>query len=294
MNLWDNIKQTFRQGNFLVKLIYINIAVFVLLKLLMVGFRLFNVSGEFLTRYLAVPSDLTQLLYHAWTLLTYMFLHEGFFHLFFNMLCLYWFGKMFLLHFSEKQLLGLYLIGGFVAAAFYIIAYNLFPYYAPLLGTSLLLGASGSVMAVIVASAVKSPNSEMNLFLIGAVKLKYIAIVVVLISFFGITSDNGGGELAHLGGAFAGYLFALSLSKGRDITKGLNRFLDGIFTLFSPVKMKVSKKSKPRNSRMSDGDYNRNKVRNMAEIDRILDKIKASGYDSLTADEKRKLFDQGR
>ena len=295
MNLLENIQQTFRQGNTLIKLIYINAAVFVLFHLIVISLKLFNVPGDFLLQYLAVPADVTQVLYRFWTLLTYMFLHEGFFHLFFNLLCLYWFGKMFLMYFSEKQLVGLYLIGGFLAAAFYIIAYNIFPYYNSLIYSSLLMGASGSVMAIIVATAVKSPNSEMRLLLIGAVKLKYISVAVVLISFFGITSKNGGGELAHLGGAFAGYLFAVSLNKGRDMTKWLNSLIDGLFSLFRPKKMKVSKKSAHYNKpQMNDGDYNRNKAERMAEIDRILDKIKSSGYESLSAEEKRKLFEQGR
>ena len=295
MNLFENIQQTFRQGNTLIKLIYINIAVFVLFHLTIISLKLFNVSGDFLLQYLAVPADVTRLLYRFWTLLTYMFMHEGFFHLFFNMLCLFWFGKMFLMYFSEKQFVGLYLIGGFLSAAFYIIAYNLFPYYNSLIYTSVLLGASGSVMAIIVATAVKSPNSEMRLLLIGAVKLKYIAMAVVLISFFGITSKNGGGELAHLGGALTGYLFAVSLNKGRDITKWLNWLIDRLVSLFRPKKMKVSKKSTHYNRpKMNDGDYNKNKAERMAEIDRILDKIKSSGYESLNAEEKRKLFEQGR
>ena len=295
MNLFENIKQTFRQGNTLIKLIYINAAVFILFHLAIISLKLFNVSGDFLLQYLAIPADVTQLLYRFWTPLTYMFLHEGFLHLFFNMLCLYWFGKMFLMYFSEKQLVGLYLIGGFLAAVFYITAFNVFPYYHSSIYKSLLMGASGSVIAIIVAAAVKSPNSEMRLLLIGAVKLKYIAIAVVLISFFGITSENGGGELAHLGGALAGYLFAVSLNKGNDITKWLNWLIDRLFSLFRPQKMKVSKKSARYNKpQMNDGDYNRNKAERMAEIDRVLDKIKSSGYESLTAEEKRKLFEQGR
>jgi len=295
MNLFENIKQTFRQGNILVKLIYINVAVFVLFHLTIISLKLFNVSGEFLLQYLAVPANVTQLLYRIWTPLTYMFMHERFFHLFFNMLCLYWFGKMFLMYFSEKQLVGIYFIGGFLAAVFYIVAYNVFPYYNSLIYTSLLIGASGSVMAIIVATAVKSPNSEMRLLLIGAVKLKYIAIAIVLISLFGITSKNGGGELAHLGGALIGYLFAVLLNKGRDMTKWLNRLIDSLVSLFRPKKMKVSKKSAHYNRpKMSDSDYNKNKAERMAEIDHILDKIKSSGYESLNAEEKRKLFEQGR
>ncbi len=294
MNVWENLRETFRRGDASIKLIYINVAVFILLKFVAVLLMLFNLSGFYLMYYLALPADLPQLLHRAWTPISYMFLHESFFHVFFNMLCLFWFGRMFLMYFSEKQLFGLYIIGGLLAALFYILAFNLFPYYESVLSSALLLGASGSVTAVIVATAFRSPNAEMRLFLIGTVKLKYIAMALVLISFFGITSDNSGGELAHLGGAFAGYLFASFISKGRDITQGLNKIIDLLFTRFSRPKMKVSPKSKAYQKPMNDGDYNRNKAKRMEEIDRILDKIKASGYESLSAEEKRKLFEMKR
>lgn len=294
MNVWENLRETFRRGDASIKLIYINVAVFILLKFVAVLLMLFNLSGFHLMYYLALPADLPQLLHRAWTPISYMFLHESFFHIFFNMLCLFWFGRMFLMYFSEKQLFGLYIIGGLLAALFYILAFNLFPYYESVLSSALLLGASGSVTAVIVATAFRSPNAEMRLFLIGTVKLKYIAMALVLISFFGITSDNSGGELAHLGGAFAGYLFASFMSKGRDITQGLNKIIDLLFTRFSRPKMKVSPKSKAYGKPMNDGGYNRNKAKRMEEIDRILDKIKASGYESLSAEEKRKLFEMKR
>lgn len=294
MNVWDNIKTTFKKGDALIKLIYVNVGVFVLLKIAVILLKLFNISSSFILPWLAVPADLSMLLHRFWTPLSYMFLHEGFFHMFFNMLCLYWFGKIFLSVFSEKHLVGLYFVGGLAGALFYITAYNLFPYYAPLVPASILLGASGSIMAIITASAFKLPNMEMRFFLVGNVKLKYIAIIAILVSFFGITSSNGGGELAHLGGALTGYLFTTLLNKGTDITAWFNKIIDGIITLFRPRKLKVKKGKSGTNRKMSDAEYNMHKASNMAEIDRILDKIKESGYDSLSADEKRKLFEQKR
>ena len=293
MNVFDTIRQTFRQGNSLIKLIYLNVAVFLILKIILILFLLFNISSTFLLSYLAVPADLTQLFYRAWTPFTYMFLHEEFFHILFNMFALYWFGKIFLLFFSEKQLVGLYIFGGLMAALIYIIAFNSFPYYSPVLRQSLLLGASGSIMAIILATAFRSPNMEMQIVFLGSVKLKYIAIFYVLTSFFGITSSNGGGQLAHLGGALAGYLFVVSLRQGKDLTSGLNHILDAIFGLFRPRKLKVKhtmNKSKPQ---MSDAEFNANKARKMVEIDKILDKIKTSGYESLSPEEKKRLFEQG-
>lgn len=294
MNVWNNIKLTFRRGDALIKLIYANVGVFVLLKAIAILFKLFNISSGFILPWLAVPADLSLLLRRFWTPITYMFLHEGFFHLFFNMLCLYWFGKIFLSVFSERHLVGLYFVGGLTAALFYIAAYNIFPYYAPMVPASILLGASGSIMAIIVASAAKLPNMEIRLLLIGAVKLKYVAIIAVLVSFFGITSSNGGGELAHLGGALSGYLFISFLSKGTDITAWFNKIIDSVANLFHPKQMKVKKGKGTQNRKMTDEEYNMNKVKNMAEIDRILDKIKESGYDSLSAEEKKRLFEQGK
>jgi membrane associated rhomboid family serine protease len=294
MNIIDTIKNTFKQGNSLIKLIYINASVFILLKLTIIVLLLFNMSGNFILSYLAVPADLTQLIYRAWTPLTYMFLHEGFLHIFFNMFTLFWFGRIFLMFFSGKQLTGLYIIGGLLAALVYVGAYNLFPYYAGTLHRSILLGASGSIMAIIVATAFRSPDMELQVLFLGNIKLKYIAIFFVLTSLFGITSDNGGGELAHIGGALAGYIFFVSLRQGKDLTKGVSRILDAISNLFGPRRLKVRQNPNRRNPAMSDADYNINKARKMVEIDRILDKIKTSGYESLSVDEKKRLFEQGK
>jgi len=148
-------------------------------------------------------------------------------------------------------------------------------------------------MAIIVATAVQSPNMELQLLFLGNIKLKYIAIAAVLTSFFGITSNNGGGQLAHLGGALAGYIFIVSLRQGKDLTKGISKILDLINNLFRPGKLKVKTNSAYRKSSVTDAEFNVNKARKMAEIDRILDKIKTSGYESLSVEEKKRLFEQG-
>lgn len=293
MNPLENIFASFRQGNSLTRLIFINVVVFIILGFVEILLQLLKFPSAFVWAYLSLPAEFTQLLFRFWTPISYMFLHEGFFHLLFNMLSLYWFGKLFLMYFSEKQLVGLYLFGGLMGALLYVGAFNLFPYYAPILSQSLLLGASGSIMAIIVASAAQSPNMEMQLLFIGSVKLKYIALVAVLTSFFGITSSNGGGQLAHLGGALAGYYFVVSLRQGRDLTKGINWLLNFLANISTTRKLKV-KPNKSRTTPMSDAEFNVNKVRKIANIDRILDKIKTSGYESLTAEEKKRLFEQGK
>lgn len=293
MNIWDNLKITYKNGGMVVKLIYFNTVLFLLVSLVSVVFKLFAIHGVEYTTWFAVPSNLQQLLTHCWTLITYMFYHEQFFHIFFNMLVLYWFGKIFTMFYTEKQLLSLYIFGGLIAAIVYIAAYNLLPYYEAASYYSLLMGASGSIVAILVASAVKAPNMEIRLFLIGRVKLMWIAIITVLISFFGLTSNNGGGEMAHLGGALAGYLFVVFEKKDIDITAFINKVIDFFVNLFRP-RPKKKKATYYHAQKLSSEEYNQKKVNDEKEIDRILDKIKTSGYESLTAEEKRKLFEQKR
>ena len=292
MTFFENLKRIFRTGDSLIKLIFINSAVFLSLYIISLVFQLFNLSGSFALSYLAVPSDLTLLAYRFWTPLTYMFFHQDVLHILFNMLALYWFGKLFLMFFTEKQLVGLYLLGGILGSLFYLAAYNIFPFFAPVVHSGFLLGASGSIMAILLAVAIYSPNMEMQMLFIGRIKLIYIAIFYVLISLFGITSNNAGGQLAHLGGALAGYLFVVSLRRGTDLTRFFNVVLDSISNLFKPRRLKV-KRTGFSGRKMSDADYNANKAKKIAEIDRILDKIKTSGYESLSAEEKKRLFEQG-
>jgi len=294
MNAFEKLKRTFRQGNSLIKLIYINVSIFIVINVLDISLKLFKISPEInIADYLKVPSNVSLLLTQFWSVFSYMFLHESLSHIFFNMFSLFWFGRIFLLYFSEKQLVGLYVIGGLIAALTYVSAFNLIPFYSPLVQHTLLLGASGSIMAIIVATAFQSPNMELQLLFIGNVKLKYIAAIAVLTSFFGLTSNNSGGQLAHLGGALAGYLFVVSLRQGIDLSKGVSKILDIFSDLFRPKKLKVKPNPTYRKTKMTDAEFNTNKARKMAEIDKILDKIKTSGYESLSTEEKKRLFEQG-
>lgn len=293
MNIVDNLFQTFKQGSAYIRLIYLNVFVYLLIQIFIITTRLFNIDGEFIINLLALPADPFQIMRKPWTIITYMFLHRDFFHILFNMLALYWFGKLFQIYFTEKQLTGLYFIGGIIAGLIYILAYNIFPYFAGINEISILMGASGSILAIVVATAMQAPNLEMRMLLIGAVKLKYIAAGAVILSFFGITSHNAGGDIAHLGGALYGYFFVVSLRRGKDNTKFFSKFFDFLANLFKPRKLKVQYGSGPA-KKMTDAEFNMHKAATMAEIDRILDKIKASGYGSLTEDEKRKLFEQGK
>lgn len=292
MDIISDIKRTFKEGSALTRLIYINLGVFLILKIIAVFFFLGGFSFS-IDSWLSVPSVTEALIQRPWTPITYMFLHAGFLHLFFNIIGLYWFGKLFLHHFEGDKLLSVYLLGGLSGAAFYIISYNIFPAFNSVYG--LLMGASASVFAILVAIAFYDPDREIHLFFIGRFKLKYVAAFYVLLSVIQISSSNPGGNIAHLGGAFWGWFYISQLRKGNDMGAGfiklLNKLGDFFMGVFKPRNhMKVSYKKPPRD----DKEYNRQKNVKQDEINRILDKIGKSGYESLSKDEKEILFKQGK
>jgi len=287
MGIADELKQSFKSGNTLIKLLYINIAVFLAVKIIGVIFFLLSAEQTFsIANWLAVPADFSNLILKPWTIFTYMFLHVDFFHILFNMLWLYWFGVLFLSYFDEKKLLSLYLTGGLAGAALYILAFNIFPAFSEVLPVSFALGASASVIAIVIAVSVYAPDHTIHLLFLGPVKLKYIALVTIAIDILSIASSNAGGHIAHLGGALYGYLFVQQYKKGKNINKGFDRFMDKLFSLFKPKpKFKVTYK-RP----MTDIEYNKEKIKKQKDVDQILDKIAKSGYDSLTKKEKEILF----
>lgn len=294
-NFISELKNNFRRGNISLQLIYINIGIFVVTTLISVFLMLFNWDATFWLQYLELPAWLPLFLKQPWSLVTYMFLHAGALHLLFNMLWLYWFGQLFLSLYSSRHFRGLYILGGLCGGLLYMLAYNVFPYFSNYLYGSFLLGASASVLAIVVATAVRSPEYRVNFMFVGAVRLKYVALFVVLTDLLFVTSGNGGGHIAHLGGALAGWWFARSLQKGTDITGWINKVFDALsggIKLKRPAKkpkMKVEK-----GGRTADYDFNARKKQQSEEIDRILDKLKKSGYSSLTTEEKKRLFDASK
>lgn len=295
-NIIADLKEKFNKGNIAIQLIFINVGVFVIVTLINIILQLFNRSAFDVFQLLALPASLNRFITQPWSILTYMFMHADLMHILFNMLWLYWFGQLFLYFFSAKHLRGLYIFGGIVGGILYMIAFNVFPYFAPMLGFSTMVGASASVLAIVVATAYREPNYQVRLLLFGAVRLKYLALIVVLSDLLFITSSNAGGHIAHLGGALAGLWFAASLKKGVDVTSWINKAIDGIASIFSykPKKRKPKMKVHYGNDRQKDYDYNAQKKVNSEEIDRILDKLKNSGYQSLTTEEKKSLFDASK
>lgn len=293
---WNDIKAFYLRGTALMRLIYINVGVFVLIKVISLFLILFNVNTTLFTSYLELPSNLTTLLYQPWGIVTYMFLHADVMHIFFNMISLYWFGRIALERISQKQLVALYILGGLAGAALYLLAYNIFPYFSVAVHNSYLLGASGAVVAICIAAATLMPNYPIRLMFIGEVKLVWLAIGMVAISVFGITGNNAGGEFAHIGGAILGYLFAKAWLRGKDYSRPVTSVINWLSNLFKRTpKMKVNQGGKQTATRMkTDAEYNKEKRANEAAIDAILDKIKQRGYESLTAEEKRELFDRSK
>jgi membrane associated rhomboid family serine protease len=289
MGIFDDIKATFRNGNNLIKLIYINIALFLIITIIgVIGFLVINPEIINQTvRLLSVPSSLQMLLVRPWTLITYMFTHKELLHILVNLLWLYWFGKIFLEYLDQKKLVAVYLLGGITGAFTYVLSYNIFPAFQGVVGESVpLLGASASVMAIVVAIAAYVPDYTVYMFLLGRIKIKYIALGIFILTSIMDFSVNAGGKLAHIGGALFGYLYILNYRQGRDIGKGINKIIDFFVTLFRPAKkLKVTYK-RPAN----DFEYNKIKIEHQKEINKILDKISKGGYDSLTKAEKDILF----
>jgi len=292
MGIWDEIKQTFRNGSNLTRLIYINIGVFVLITIIAgIGFLLNDqaVAIKALDIF-SVPASLSALLARPWTLITYMFTHKDIWHILFNMLWLYSFGRIFLEYLDQRKLVAVYLLGGICGAIVYIISFNVFPAFSGVVTDSVAIGASASVMAVVIAISTYVPDYTVQLFIFGRIKIKYLALAIFVLTSIMDFSVNSGGKLAHIGGALFGYLYILNLRRGHDIGKGFNKIIDFFATLFKPrKKLKVTHKKVA-----NEFEYNKIKVEHQKKINQILDKISKGGYDSLTKEEKETLFKESQ
>lgn len=276
MDIVTQIKQRYNLANIVERIIYINVAVFIVTFLLKAIAFLMQWDENPLFQFFALPSEFDNYLYKFWTIFTYGFLHAGIFHIFFNMLLLYYLGNLFLDFFSKKQFLT-YFLGGIIAGGIiFLSSYNLLP--ALVNKSSILVGASAGVTAVVIGLATKIPNYAIRFRFIGAVKLWHIATVLVLIDLIQITV-NTGGHLAHLGGGLLGFTLTQYFNDGKELTN----VFSNLFTKKKQKPLKtVYKKQKPSKTE--------NKAEHQEKIDAILDKISKSGYDKLTKEEKDFLF----
>jgi len=292
----EEFKHAFnRYNNGHVQLIIINVIVFVVLGILMV---ILNLSGlgelfDAIHRQFSIPASINEFLSRPWTIITYMFAHDlsGILHILFNMLVLYWFGRLFAEYLGSDKLIALYVLGGIAGALLYLLAYNTIPYLAirqPLLG---MVGASAAINAIVVATATLLPNYTFFLLLFGPVKIKYIAAITVFLSFLGTVGANAGGNIAHLGGALIGFVYLKQLQAGSNWGMWVTATLEWITSLFKPrshVKVTYRKEKNTSKQGASKSSYTQE------EIDAILDKISAGGYESLTKEEKEKLFNASK
>ena len=287
MGIIDDIKLRYRQGGMMLRLIYINVGVFLLLHLASLVVWLFGGEAAQVLMWVEVPSRPGELLLRPWTLITYCFSHYELLHILFNLLWLYWLGRIFMEYFTPKQLAGLYILGGLGGAALYVLAYSFLPV---LLGErAYLIGASASVIAIVVAVAAYVPNYKIGLLFLGEISLKWIAVAMVVMAVMGIGASNTGGDIAHLGGALVGLWFAHSFKRGHDITRWINAVLDGLAGM-------VRRKEPGVGSPIGGRDYGAGRASEPteADLDRVLDKIRQSGYASLTDDERDILFNASR
>lgn len=294
-NPLEEFKSFFRQRSLLSRLIIINLIVFIFANLINLFFWLFQAktgleeeSGiSFIVYWFAVPSNVSELVLKPWTIFSYMFLHENLMHLLFNMVMLYFGGRIFVEYLNSKKLLSVYIWGGLFGAFLYVLAYNGFPVFQNAVYHSVALGASASVLAVLVAIATYVPNYIVPLILIGRVKLKYVAFFFIAISMFNIQGGNPGGNIAHIGGALSGFLYILLLKKGYSFDKFF-KFPKISYRTKGPRKVYSNPKYSKRAE--TDDQFNRRKKKQQKEIDIILDKISKSGYSSLSQKEKEMLF----
>lgn len=287
MNILDSLKSFFLQKTALSRLMLINISIWIVCLFISVFTWLFNLGDiSFVTKLFAIPADMTSLSQKPWTIFTYMFLQEEFWHLFFNMLMLYYGGLIFLQYLSQRQLLWTYIVGGILGALFFVGAFNFFPVFENTKNMAFALGSSASVLAILVAAATYQPDYRINLFLLGTVKMKWVAITFVIIDFLSISNGNAGGHIAHLGGALWGFLYAFMLKNNFDIYD--------IFKHKPKIKIKSKKTENLHQRPKSDKQYNAERANNQMEIDKILDKISKNGYSSLSDNEKEFLFRQSK
>ena len=285
MNILDDLKLQYKTGGMVQKLIFWNIGFFLFS---LVFFYSFSVGQFQIPTWIALSSDLGVFVSTPWTLITFNFFHSGFLHLFFNLMVLHFSGRLFNTYFTDKQLLGVYVLGGVFSGITFVLSY-LFIGKA-----GLLVGASGAIMAILIATATYAPFMLLRIPLIGIVKLWHVAFVILLVDLIQMPLDNTGGHLAHLGGALFGFIYIKLLQTGKDITKPFSALLDTFANFFKPKKKTPFKKVHRNATKNVINSSVSNKDFAQKQIDDILDKISKSGYDSLTKEEKEFLFKAGK
>lgn len=290
-DLSNELKRIFREGDALTKLIASLLIVFLLVLFLNIYSALFkNNLYDAILGLLVLPSNATELLIKPWTLFSYMFIHQNFLHILFNLLYLYFAGRIFSEFLGSEKLIHTFLIGGFAGGILYVLSYNIFPLFNDIVNTSSNRGASAGVMSILVASATMAPNLRIKLFMLFDVKLWIVVLLLIIIDLAYLPIENAGGHIAHLGGAIYGYFMASYWKKNMiDIGGFLPKLISKINSLFirrSSLKIVHRKKQAIRKTLTPENS----RLENQKELDRILEKISQSGYASLNKEEKDFLF----
>ena len=295
-SFWDNLKNAFnRRDNSLYKLMAINLIAFFILLISRVVMTLSGFGAVYKEglKWIMMPASLPTLAKQPWSIFTYFFLHEGLFHILSNLLFLYYFGLLIHQYLGSRKLTNLYILGGVFGAGFYVLMYNIAPYFSGAVDTSFMLGASAGVFAVVVGAATLAPQTTFVLFLLGPVKIVYIAAFYVLLSFANSIGENAGGEIAHLGGALLGYGYIVALRRGWDLGIPIQKvglFFENLGTRRAPkVSYRRTSSTKPTGT-----NPEKKETLSQEEVDKILDKIADKGYEGLTKEEKSKLFEYSK
>lgn len=297
--LFDDFRSEFNKpNNTLVQIILVNTVVFLLLLLAKIGFMMADNQGMYylIRQQIMIPGSVQAFLHKPWTLFTYFFAHDDIFHILYNMLFLYWFGRLIDEYLGNRRLVGLYVMGGVAGGVLYLAIYNTVPYFQHQADTALMLGASGAAYAVAVGAATLLPNYTFHLLFLGAVRIKYIVFFFIILSFAQTAGVNAGGHLAHLGGAVLGFAYVKMLQNGTDIGRPIYWVMESWNNLVRPkppVRVSYRQRSSAgaATSSYAAGSTSTSvNTPDQDEVDMILDKISRSGYESLTREEKQKLF----
>ncbi len=283
---WNQLTYRFQTLSIAEKLIALNVLFFVVPFVLQTLFFLFDSSFAGILSWFQLGADWELLLFRPWTLLTYSFLHSGIFHLFWNMILLYYSGQLFLNLLPARTFSNAYFMGVVLGGLVFVVSYALFPVFQGL--RPYMIGASAGVMSVFVFISTFTPDQEVRFFFFN-IKLKYLALAFVFMDLIQIPTGNAGGHLAHIGGAFLGFFYARQLQNGKDIGAGWGAFWSQIGGWFTPQpKVRKVYKNPKSPKRPAKAAVDQDK------IDAILDKISMSGYDSLSKEEKEILFKAGK
>lgn len=285
-----NLKYQIARLSIADKLIAINVLVFIVNGMITLLFRM---DPDILVRWFQLPKDFFDFLMQPWSLVTYSFFHGGLGHIFWNMLVLYYVGRIFLNLFNGRRFLNVYFLGVILGGLFFMVSYNVFPAFFEV--NAALIGASAGVRAVLIFICAYIPNQEVRLIFFN-IKLWYLGAFIVVLDLVQLSMGvNPGGNFAHLGGALLGYIYARQLLNGKDIGEGFSRMVDSIANLFKKTEKKAPMKTvyrKKKSTTTTNMDYK--KESRQRKIDTILDKISKSGYESLSKEEKDFLFNAGK